>query len=63
MRGFEPVELAPGHNLEELVRSAVLRGADTLAMAGGDGSQAVVAATAAERPLARACVPAGTRNR
>ena len=31
-------------------------------MAGGDGSQAVVAALAAERGLPYACVPAGTRN-
>jgi diacylglycerol kinase family enzyme len=31
-------------------------------MAGGDGSQAIVAALAAERDLPYACVPAGTRN-
>jgi diacylglycerol kinase family enzyme len=31
-------------------------------MAGGDGSQAVVAAVAAEHDLPYACVPAGTRN-
>ena len=31
-------------------------------MAGGDGSQAVVAAVAAESGLPYACVPAGTRN-
>ena len=31
-------------------------------MAGGDGSQAIVAAIAAERGLPYACVPAGTRN-
>jgi hypothetical protein len=31
-------------------------------MAGGDGSQAVVAAIAAEHDLPYACVPAGTRN-
>jgi diacylglycerol kinase family enzyme len=38
------------------------RGADALAMAGGDGSQAIVAALAAEHGLPYACVPAGTRN-
>ena len=38
------------------------RGADGLAMAGGDGSQAIVAALAAEHGLPYACVPAGTRN-
>ena len=31
-------------------------------MAGGDGSQAIVAAIAAELDLPYACVPAGTRN-
>ena len=44
------------------MRGAVERGADGLAMAGGDGSQAIVAAVAAERGLPYACVPAGTRN-
>ena len=61
-RGIEPVELAAGEDLEELVRDAVARGADALAMAGGDGSQAIVAAIAAEHSLPYACVPAGTRN-
>ena len=61
-RGIEPVELAQGEDLEQLVRDAVSRGADALAMAGGDGSQAIVAAIAAEHSLPYACVPAGTRN-
>ena len=61
-RGIEPIELKPGEDLETLVRGAVDRGADGLAMAGGDGSQAIVAAIAAERGLPYACVPAGTRN-
>ncbi|MFL5868763.1 MAG: diacylglycerol/lipid kinase family protein [Thermoleophilaceae bacterium] len=61
-RGIEPVELTPGRDLETLVRDAVAGGADALAMAGGDGSQAVVAAIAAERGLPYACIPAGTRN-
>ena len=51
-----------GDDLETLVRAAVERGADALAMAGGDGSQAIVAAVAAERGLPYACIPAGTRN-
>src|SRR5204862_2528307 len=38
------------------------KGADALAMAGGDGSQAVVATIASEAGLPYACVPAGTRN-
>ena len=61
-RGIEPIELARGQDLEQLVRDAVAGGADGLAMAGGDGSQAVVAAIAAELDLPYACVPAGTRN-
>ena len=61
-RGIEPIELKAGDDLEVLVRGAVERGADGLAMAGGDGSQAIVAAVAAEFGLPYACIPAGTRN-
>ena len=61
-RAIDPIELTPGDDLETLVRSAIDRGADGLAMAGGDGSQAIVAALAAEHALPYACVPAGTRN-
>jgi Diacylglycerol kinase catalytic domain len=61
-RGIEPIELGGGSDLETLVRDAVDGGADGLAVAGGDGSQAAVAAAAAELDLPYACVPAGTRN-
>ena len=61
-RGIEPIELGPPWDLERLVRDAVAGGADALAMAGGDGSQAIVAAIAAELDLPYACMPAGTRN-
>lgn len=61
-RGIEAIELAPGSDLALLVRQALDAGADALAMAGGDGSQATVAAIAAERGVPYACVPAGTRN-
>ncbi len=61
-RGIEPIELRLGDDLEQLVRDAVAAGADGLAMAGGDGSQAIVAAVAAEHDLPYACIPAGTRN-
>jgi diacylglycerol kinase family enzyme len=61
-RGIEPVELGRGDDLWELVRSAIDSGADAVAMAGGDGSQAIVASIAAERGLPYACIPAGTRN-
>ena len=61
-RGIEPIEFGPPWDLEKLVRDAVAGGADGLAMAGGDGSQAIVAAIAAELDLPYACMPAGTRN-
>jgi diacylglycerol kinase family enzyme len=61
-RRIEPIELGPPWDLERLVRDAVSGGADGLAMAGGDGSQAVVASIAAELDLPYACIPAGTRN-
>ena len=61
-RGIRPIELGPADDLEALVRDAVAAGADGLAMAGGDGSQAIVAAIASELDLPYACVPAGTRN-
>ncbi len=61
-RGIEPIELKLGEDLEQLVRAAVNDGADALAMAGGDGSQAIVAMIAAELDLPYACIPAGTRN-
>jgi diacylglycerol kinase family enzyme len=51
-----------GSDLEQLVSDAVADGADAVAMAGGDGSQAVVAMVAAELDLAYACIPAGARN-
>jgi len=61
-RGIEPLELRRGDDLRQLVRSAIDEGADALAMAGGDGSQAIVAELAAEYELPYACIPAGTRN-
>jgi len=61
-RGIEPVKLQLGDDLEALVRAAVAGGADALAAAGGDGTQAVVATIAAELGLPYACIPAGTRN-
>jgi diacylglycerol kinase family enzyme len=61
-RGIEPIELRPDDDLATLVHTAVEEGADALAMAGGDGSQAVVAAAAAELDLPYACIPSGTRN-
>jgi diacylglycerol kinase family enzyme len=61
-RGIRTVELRRGDDLEQLVRDAVEAGADGLAAAGGDGTQAIVATAAAEHGLPYACIPAGTRN-
>jgi diacylglycerol kinase family enzyme len=60
--GVETVMLDHGLDLEQLARDAVARGADCLGMAGGDGSQALVASIAVEHGLPFVCVSAGTRN-
>jgi len=56
-RGIEPVVLEPGDDLLQLAEAAIAGGADAIGMAGGDGSQALVAAVAA-----RHGIPPGTRN-
>jgi diacylglycerol kinase family enzyme len=61
-RSIEPLLLGPGDDLCSLARRAVTRGADVIGMAGGDGSQALVASVAMEEDVAHVCVPAGTRN-
>jgi diacylglycerol kinase family enzyme len=61
-RRIEPLVLRPGDDLRELAAYAVGRGVDVIGMAGGDGSQAVVATVAMEHDVAHVCVPAGTRN-
>jgi diacylglycerol kinase family enzyme len=60
--GVEVVMLEPGTDLEQLARDAVARGADCLGMAGGDGSQALVASVAIEHDLPFVPISAGTRN-
>jgi diacylglycerol kinase family enzyme len=61
-RGIEPIVLRPGDDLLELAEDAIARGAEAIGMAGGDGSQALVATVAARRGVAHVCVPSGTRN-
>ena len=61
-RGIEAIMFEPGDDLTMLATAAVRDGADALGMAGGDGSQAAVAAVAAEHGLPYVCIPAGTRN-
>jgi len=54
--GPEPVDVAA------VARQAVARGADLLGVAGGDGTQALVAGIAAEHGLPFVVISAGTRN-
>jgi diacylglycerol kinase family enzyme len=61
-RGVEVIVMQPDQTLARAADKAVERGADTLGVAGGDGSLAVVAAAALAHGLPFVCVPAGTRN-
>ena len=61
-RGIDPIVLGPGDDLRALAEAAVAGGADVIGMAGGDGSQAIVASVAAAHGVAFVCIPAGTRN-
>ena len=56
MDGDEPVDVAA------VAREAVARGADLLGVAGGDGTQALVAGIAAQHGLPFVVITAGTRN-
>ncbi|MFF9149354.1 diacylglycerol/lipid kinase family protein [Streptomyces sp. NPDC055051] len=49
-------------DVDALARKAVAEGADLLGVAGGDGTQALVAAVAAEHDLPFLVISAGTRN-
>ena len=60
--GVETAMLDHGIDLAGLARGAIANGADCLGMAGGDGSQALVASIAVEHNLPFVCVSAGTRN-
>ncbi|UKY48060.1 diacylglycerol/lipid kinase family protein [Streptomyces inhibens] len=62
--GAEVVVLNPAQpqDVAELARRAVDDGADLLGVAGGDGTQALVAGVAAERGVPFVVICAGTRN-
>ncbi|MFD6971337.1 diacylglycerol/lipid kinase family protein [Streptomyces sp. NPDC059979] len=62
--GAEVVVLDPDRrqDVAELARQAVRGGADLLGVAGGDGTQALVAGVAAEHDLPFMVISAGTRN-
>ena len=61
-RGIAAVVLARGDDLLELAEKALSDGADVIGMAGGDGSQALVATVAMRHDVPHVCIPAGTRN-
>jgi diacylglycerol kinase family enzyme len=61
-RSIEPLLLGPNDDLCGLARQAIMSGARVIGMAGGDGSQALVATVAMEHDIPLVCVPAGTRN-
>jgi diacylglycerol kinase family enzyme len=61
-RGITPIVMRPGDDLRALAERAVAQGADVLGMAGGDGSQALIAEVVRAHGVAMVCVPAGTRN-
>lgn len=61
-RGIQPVVLGADDDVESLARDAIAHGADAIGVAGGDGTQGLVAAVASEHELPYVCIPAGTRN-
>src|SRR4051794_14633537 len=52
----------PNTDVQQLAREALARGADLLGVAGGDGTQALVAQVAAEHDVPFLVISAGTRN-
>jgi diacylglycerol kinase family enzyme len=61
-RGIDVRILDEGGDLRDIATSALDGGADVIGMAGGDGSQALVASIAADRDVPMVVVPVGTRN-
>ena len=61
-RNIEAVVLGRDDDLLELAEDAIAGGADVIGMAGGDGSQALIATVASRHGIPHVVVPAGTRN-
>lgn len=61
-RGIECHEFGPGVDLAQLAADALAAGADVIGVAGGDGSQAVVADLVSAAGAHLVVVPSGTRN-
>ena len=61
-RNIEAVVLGRDDDLLKLAEDAIAGGADVIGMAGGDGSQALIATVASRHGIPHVVVPAGTRN-
>jgi len=61
-RNIEAVVLGRDDDLLKLAEDAIAGGADVIGMAGGDGSQALIATVASHHGIPHVVVPAGTRN-
>jgi diacylglycerol kinase family enzyme len=61
-RNIEAVVLGRDDDLLKLAEDAIADGADVIGMAGGDGSQALIATVASRHGIPHVVVPAGTRN-
>jgi diacylglycerol kinase family enzyme len=61
-RGIRAVALTPGDDLTQLAEQVIAEGTDLIGMAGGDGSQALVATVAMHHGIPFVCIPSGTRN-
>lgn len=61
-RGIRAVDLTRHPDLVQLAHDVIAEGADVVGVAGGDGSQALVAGVAARHDVPFVCIPAGTRN-
>ncbi len=61
-RGIECHEFGPGIDLRGLASDALASGADVVGVAGGDGSQAIVADLVSRACAQMVCIPSGTRN-
>jgi diacylglycerol kinase family enzyme len=61
-RGIGCVMLREGDDLRAIAEREIADGATAIGMAGGDGSQAIVADVARRHNVPFVCIPAGTRN-
>ena len=61
-RGIGCVMLREGDDLRAIAEREIADGATAIGIAGGDGSQAIVADVARRHDVPFVCVPAGTRN-